>query len=50
MREVTGLTLVAVEQILETESMIESKVKVEDIIDKFCSASEGIRSIKLRDI
>ena len=30
--------------------MIEYKVPVENLLDKFCVESEGIRSIKLRDM
>lgn len=30
--------------------MIESKVPVEQLLDKFCAASEGVRSIKLKEV
>lgn len=49
MREVTSLTFVAIEQLIEAESMVEYRVPVENLLSKFCSGTENVRSIKLRE-
>lgn len=49
-REIGGLTIVSLEQLLASEALVEDKIPVEQILDKFCLSTEGIRTIKLKDI